>query len=811
MSIIKNNQDNQDNLDKKNIDKKKIDKKTQNTVTIEGLANPPTKNQWSVDKIKDTLEDMLPDLKKFGICTVVNIIIVYIIWKFGSHVIWFNSIPRTLLKAIYPPGYEYVKDILRENMKVKDCHNVIETGGMRQITAVYFPDQNSLFEERKSCCKNLEQPYKPGSMMEMPCWPLSTDSDTVKRLDDMDDNYLVNNKDYTDCIPYIQWMEQSKADAEQAKADAASAAASAASAAASAAQQKQGSQKGGLGEGWLSKRVATAAAKRVGFTPEMQQNAMQAMRGARDGVASSELGSLASLVRDGVGKARGFMDSRQSAANARREENINLQDKLTEKTKVQFDAGQAAAQKQINALESAELPQEAQQISLDADVTPTPLSAEEVAARPQISGEATGNVGTGVDNTITTALASEAEAQNAMLAQIATKQGEAASQLQSQFRQQQRAQTAATVKLEKADAKISRQQQKDDLRTEITAAKANTKLETQFSKARIKMVEHHQKNLIKFKEQIEKNNKMQNYKLAEKIRKQMNQAAIKHLTQMNKIKLQNEKIEAQQDGKIKIKLQKQQMKNLKEMNKINMKNQIDIDKASQKSTGEKLASGAKFTGGILTAIGKFLMYLLTLLPRFFLAFAKWTVGCSWDQDWQGWVLGPNTANSLWANYTLAVKSSISWAIYNCLNMASGNIIMGFLICTVLLVIMIGLIQMIWVSPLSTVWTLLDFTWPPPMKWMSFLGLPILFAINAIIFGILFLGFSIYYVVGFWLSCLFSNKGDTFKSQLRGCTNVQSSLRRLFFLLTIINAFQNLPSQVIVGMILFLLFIEYKSS
>ena len=763
---IKNNLGKEDQ-DKDNNFKKKSDK----SVTIEGLANPPTKNKWSVDKIKDTLEEMLPDLKNFGIATVYNIIIVYVIWKFGSHVIWFNSIPRTLLKAIYPPGYEYIKDILHENMKKKDCLNVIETGGMRQVKAEYFPDQIALFEERKSCCDNLELPYAPGSIIEMPCWPLSTDSDTVNRLDDMNYNYLVYNKDYTECIPYVQWMEQSKADAEQAKADAASA----------EAQEAQ---------------------------------AEQAKRKAASGQSGGDIGSS---IRSALGKAKAKAQeigaARQDKANAKMLSSLDTERQMKQMTENQFTEGQKAIQKQIDALESANAPTAAQEISLATDITPPqvtkPLGAEIDTAQESINEP--GAIGTGDAQQAIAEEGELGEADSLAISELAEKKGESVPILAQQLKAQQKASTDQVTKLEKASEKIARQQQKDDLKTEKQAAKTDLNLQMRFSKARIKMVESHQKNLVKLKEQIEKNSKMQNFKLAEKLRKQMNQASIKHQQQLVKIKMQEEKIENAMNDKERLKQQKQQMKNLKQLNKMNLQNQTDIDKANQESAKQKFASGAKAAGGVLKAIGKTLLYILTLLPRFMLGLAKWTVGCSWDQDWQGWVLGPNTANSLWASYTLAVKSSISWIIYNCLNMASGNIIMGFLICTVLLIIMVGLIQMAWVSPLSTVWTLLDFTWPPPIKWMSFLGLPILFAVNAAIFGLLCLFFSVYYVGGFWISCLFSRKGDKFKSQLRGCSNIQNNLRRLFFLLTLISAIQNLPAQVIVGMVIFLLFIEYKAT
>ena len=59
---------------------------------------------------------MRDDLILFAKWSVINVFVVWIIWRIGSHVIWYNSIPRVLLKAIYPPGYDYLKQILNENM-----------------------------------------------------------------------------------------------------------------------------------------------------------------------------------------------------------------------------------------------------------------------------------------------------------------------------------------------------------------------------------------------------------------------------------------------------------------------------------------------------------------------------------------------------------------------------------------------------------------------------------------------------------------------------------------------------------------------
>ena len=82
-------------------------------------------------------------------------------------------------------------------------------------------------------------------------------------------------------------------------------------------------------------------------------------------------------------------------------------------------------------------------------------------------------------------------------------------------------------------------------------------------------------------------------------------------------------------------------------------------------------------------------------------------------------------------------------------------------------------------------------------------------IYGIIFGILYIFYTWAHVIEFHFNCLFSSKGDKFKSQLKGCSNIQATLRRLFFILTIINAVQTLDPKVVTGIILCFLYIEYK--
>lgn len=801
MSIIKNESNIENNTEDKTKSKTKSECKEGfgKKNIIEGLDNPPSNYKWTWGNIKDTLNDMVPDLENFGINTIYIIIIVFVIWKFGSHVIWFNSIPRELLKVLYPPGYEYVKDVLNENMKKKDCHNIVETGGVRKIKAEYFPDQKALFEERKSCCEGLEQPYKEGETIDIPCWPLSTDSDTVKRLNEENDNYMAYNNDYTDCVNYVQWKQQQKADAEQARADAMSAETQ-------QVQTKNTMEKAQLDQSGGGKMV------QVGGDLDLL---------GKLGTGANMLGKAGKWTGRQIGipqtyrRAKDALNTYQTAkAQAALDEEEKLQRVAAAETDFNEDSTynniKAMNQKMVDSLEKAEIKDASIKLNINKSAPiggPIETAASESVGMGRGEFEPAGASDVSVPTAAIRAGVQEDMTNAALLSDDAKRAGMSPQQLQQVLQQQASENQKREFKQETEAAKLSRADMKARAELQKKKAKDDFKLKMKKEKIENKLVETHQKNQVKLKEQIEMNTKMQNFKLASKLTKLMNQSDIKHKQLLEKIRENKKKRYEDMDVKQQAKLDKEKLQIYKQINEANVKAQIDLDKESQQSTKEKILG----YGGIVKSMGKWLVYIVTLIPRFFIAIAKFTVGCSWDQDWQGWVLGPNTANSLWASYTLAVKSSISWAVYNCLNMSSGNIVSAFLICTVLLTIMIGLIQTAWVSPLSTVWTLLDFNWPPPMKWMSFLGLPLLFAINAIIFGFMFLFFAIYYIGGFWISCLFSRKGDKFKSQLRGCTSVQSSLRRLFFLLTIYNAYLNLPTQVLIGMIVFFLFIEYKTS
>lgn len=785
MAINENEKGKKEGYEKKRNGKKGDGKKGDEKNVIEGLTNPagasgaPLKissdSAWDFEaKLKDNIEQMLPELKQFALWTVVNILIVWVIWKFGSHVIWYNSIPRVLLKVIYPPGYEYLKDILEENKDNPICVDVTHNGGMVKETVTYDPDQIALFKQRKSCCPGLEQPYAPGSEMDVPCFPLSTNRDTINKLNQQNDTYKVWNSEFKGCISYIKWQADTKEEVMQAKASAAEAelqlkqaqlAEKKASRVAQQQQQKQeDAQKGGM--------------RLFGRKNPAQANATSGDVVADTALAGEAQGLAEAAQSTSVQAATAAQQQAQQAAEA-----VNTQQALTQQAQQA-----AAATADANSLAAVVAPR--------GSSSPEGNSAlQEIGALGM--GEGAGSNVRVIGEQATSEGTAEVEGEGKMLASVVDgvatgkeKVGEAAEVMAAATAQALKEDKAATkldLRRAKMDEKLDENRATKIAKKEIFITKRKNDIETKKAKAMEKIAEKMKAQSGKVKFELEKKEQALKAK----------QERLEARLEQSDLKFKNA-----QDMQEKEKAQKERIALLEEKEKLNEVKEEGDDKVSLEGAKQGIAAAGK-------AIEAAFNWLVTSIPKLFIGFFRWTAGCSFDQGIKGWVFGPNTANSLFASYTLAVQSSISWVIYNCLSAAGGNIVMAFLMGTVLLILGMAIIQLAWVSPLSTIWTLVEFKWPQPMMIISILASPILFAIYAILFGVLCIGYMIMFVLKFWFSCLFSSKGKKFKSQLAGCSNVQASLRRLFMLLTFINAYYFLPTEVITGMVLCFLYIEYK--
>lgn len=213
-------------IDRKDKKRKAIDAepiKEGFTSAIDKKANVAD-SVWNLEKsIQAQIFDMSGPLGKFCLFTVANLIIVWVVWKIGSHVMWFNSIPRALLESIYPPSQDYLDAILKENSKPGGActGNIEESGGKKTISALYSPDQVNAVEERNKCCKIGGAsapgfPYPPGTKIPLDCWPLNTSENTAKNYNKLNELYkILKPPNYKECILYDEWYADNEVEADK--------------------------------------------------------------------------------------------------------------------------------------------------------------------------------------------------------------------------------------------------------------------------------------------------------------------------------------------------------------------------------------------------------------------------------------------------------------------------------------------------------------------------------------------------------------------------------------------------------------------
>ena len=160
---------------------------------------------------REKINNMSPALTKFVTGVVSNVIIVWIVWKIGSHVIWFGSLPRNVLATMFPPGYQYLLDVLKENEKDKRCTGDVEENvGGKRIKAVYTDDQRDSMTLKKTCCPHLEHPIPEGEETMVECFPLGTGQNTIDSINAVNPNFKVWNNDYSECVLYGVWKNKNE-------------------------------------------------------------------------------------------------------------------------------------------------------------------------------------------------------------------------------------------------------------------------------------------------------------------------------------------------------------------------------------------------------------------------------------------------------------------------------------------------------------------------------------------------------------------------------------------------------------------------
>jgi hypothetical protein len=193
---------------------------------------------------------------------------------------------------------------------------------------------------------------------------------------------------------------------------------------------------------------------------------------------------------------------------------------------------------------------------------------------------------------------------------------------------------------------------------------------------------------------------------------------------------------------------------------------------------------------------------------------KWCLGCSFDQtgEGMGWLFGYQTMGGILTRFGLGIKTTISYVVYSCMVAGSDNVIASALIGTCGVSLGIAVANMCWFSSVPLMWALYEFN-------LGRIGMYLLiFAIMlgpaAMILtwplGIIFTFYTVLLVIiKLWIGA-FSNHGEKFKKQLRNCSNIRASLRRLFLILTFFTAMTSLSSEVVSGMLLCFIWIEYKN-
>ena len=780
------------------------------------------------DKLAESVKTMRDDLILFAKWSVINVFVVWIIWRIGSHVIWYNSIPRVLLKAIYPPGYDYLKQILNENMGDSKCTDVMHSGGMVQEKAEYEPDQLEMFNEKKSCCPGLELPIAEGDDMDVPCWPLHTSHSTVKNLNKQNYLYKVWNDDYTGCVSYVTWKSEADQEAAQSEAQAIQAEIQL-----EKVKQRESQTAGGMvgGKNYYVRSGVNSTMKSLltrngglsvgNFTEQhirdmglghlldrphgLNQDKLRQLSNAANSLSGSEWRRMTGMTR--AEAASTYLDTQhnngQQTYNTNRKDYKRLQNELgarSSRMDKRYDEQIEAMQKSLSDFKEGEI-DVSQFQNKDVDRKVEEKSADVQGQQQILPMPGMGMPGFNFQDRANVAAKTREEGLMAVSREFETigsfrKQPVAQQEQIIERLNQQLAKTQ--INQEKQRIKMKLDELKKELRTkEVDQAKA-VDLSKKEVQNQYKLEEKHTKTMAKLQLQL---TKRQRDNMTKRLKRMI---ADKEKNREKQIRF-NQKM-TEHENKFNARQAEEELKKRSD-DLLNMEQKEE--KFETSSTKDKGAAALEMIVGFFKMLKDGLVWLCKSLFNISITLLKWCAGCSWDQGLQGVITGPNTLTSLGTSFILAIKASISWLIYSCITASGGNILISFLFATIFLALGTALVNIVWISPLSTIWTFFEFKWPQPMMFASFFLFLPLSAIYGLIFGILYIFYSWAHVIEFHFNCLFSSKGDKFKSQLKGCSNIQATLRRLFFILTIINAVQTLDPKVVTGIILCFLYIEYK--
>ena len=749
--------------------------------------------------LREKLNNMSPALTKFITGVIANVIIVWIVWKIGSHVIWFNSLPRNVLATMFPPGYQYLLDVLRENEKDPKCTgNVEENVGGKQIKAEYTDDQRDSMTLKKTCCPHLEHPIPEGEETMVACFPLGTGQKTIDSLNAVNPNFKVWNNDYSECVLYGVWKNKNEQENDAVRLQNLQMEKKIKMAQRGGSERKR--QRGGEGgEGAVG--VAVAVLKKVIETSALPNDllgvAEAASKGGEGGVAMYELSECLTELRNAVFTKEQGKEVLKKLVGV--QQHIEEHIKKDKTGKVQAGGSSHSSQEStlVEALykkiEHLIVNLEAKKNGSQTGVGKRRMFRRQKGGDGNEGGESTSdklnaihakNLEEGKGNSFFTdhevTNARDKHTLDATNAATATHNGK-----QAEYEQQWDNMSQGMGGMDQMSAAAEQMRQSKILDMDSTQ---RNEYYQQFEGDKQKLQD----------QEIKTQGKLLKLK-ADWVNKRI-KTNIKRDVDAAKAKFKREQLWAKQKAR-----RDYQAK----------KNQEILDVKKGESTAKlKMQEQASKAAGSLAGSGAFVTKWAGMFMNGIVSFMKWVFGCSFDQtgEGMGWFFGYQTMGGILTRFGLGIKTTISYVVYSCMVAGSDNVIASAFIGTCGVTLGIAVANLCWFSSVPLMWALYEFNLG--RIGMYFLIFAILLGPAAMILtwplGVIFIFYTVLLVIiKLWIGA-FSNHGEKFKKQLRNCSNIRASLRRLFLILTFFTAMSSLSSDVVSGMLLCFIWIEYKN-
>ncbi len=724
---------------------------------------------------KEKLNNMNPALTKFVTGVVANVIIVWIVWKIGSHVIWFNSLPRNVLATMFPPGYQYLLDVLKENEKDPICTGDVEENvGGKRIKAVYTDDQRDSMTLKKTCCPHLEHPIPEGEETMVACFPLGTGQNTIDSINAVNPNFKVWNNDYSECVLYGVWKNKNEQENDAVRLQ-------------NLQMEKKikmaqrggsGRQRGGVG--WVD--AAEAAAEGLADS--------NIFKSVVDAYLKPENEVFEETAREGFGRCERLVGEGMKKEDLLKEMKRDLgplKKRIDDAFAQGGGGGRKSLHKKIENLEDKKKTQSG--------------GGKSKMFRRQMGGDAAADA--------------------AMSRSLSGLYGDNSSYNPRQTKEEKdiRAKhildstTAATAKHNSKQAEY--EQQWDNMSQGFGAVGQMSAVAEQTRQNKIL--------------DLDETQRAEYYQQFEGDKQKLQDQEIK--TQSKLLKLKEDWVNKSIKTNIKRDVDAAKAKFNREQKALKAKARRDILAAKRKELADEKAKKAEDQNDAkktrlkseinkakratdLAGAGDFIKKYGSMFLDMCVNLMKWCLGCSFDQtgEGMGWLFGYQTMGGILTRFGLGIKTTISYVVYSCMVAGSDNVIASALIGTCGVSLGIAVANMCWFSSVPLMWALYEFNLGRIGMYLIVLAIIIvpLGMLLALPLGIIFMFYTILLVfIKLWVGA-FSNHGEKFKKQLRNCSNIRASLRRLFLILTFFTAMSSLSTEVVSGMLLCFIWIEYKN-